>query len=39
MRLLGSDGKELPGTLYGKVVASVPGQQLPIFCALHLGAA
>ncbi|HKA64264.1 MAG TPA: PAS domain-containing protein [Methyloceanibacter sp.] len=25
MRLLGSDGKELPGTLYGKVVASVPG--------------
>lgn len=25
IRLLGSDGKELPGTLYGKVVASVPG--------------
>jgi adenylate cyclase len=25
MRLVGSDGKELPGTLYGKVVASVPG--------------
>jgi len=25
MRLLGSDGNELPGTLYGKVVASVPG--------------
>ncbi len=26
MRLIGSDGKELPGTLYGKVVASVPGR-------------
>jgi hypothetical protein len=25
MRLIGPDGKELPGTLYGKVVASVPG--------------
>ena len=25
MRLVGSDGKELPGTLYGKVVASVSG--------------
>ena len=25
MRLIGSDGEELPGTLYGKVVASVPG--------------
>ena len=25
MRLLGPDGKELPGTLYGKVVANVPG--------------
>jgi adenylate cyclase len=25
MRLLGSDGTDLPGTLYGKVVASVPG--------------
>jgi adenylate cyclase len=24
MRLIGPDGKELPGTLYGKVVASVP---------------
>ena len=25
MRLIGSDGHEMPGTLYGKVVASVPG--------------
>ena len=25
MRLIGSYGEELPGTLYGKVVASVPG--------------
>jgi adenylate cyclase len=25
MRLIGSDGQEMPGTLYGKVVASVPG--------------
>ncbi|MGH6825444.1 PAS domain-containing protein [Methyloceanibacter sp.] len=25
MRLIGSDDQELPGTLYGKVVASVPG--------------
>ncbi len=25
MRLIGADGQELPGTLYGKVVASVPG--------------
>ena len=25
MRLIGPDGQELPGTLYGKVVASVPG--------------
>jgi adenylate cyclase len=25
MRLIGSDGQETPGTLYGKVVASVPG--------------